>query len=279
LRIPSFLFRGRTLRFWDYWLLSKFSEKVLNISRGTRARMEKIVVLSYDVETWDGECGGEKEPSGNPQEEYFKYLPKLLAVLDRYSAKAQFFVCGKVLERYSEAFVEVARRGHGIGGHGYYHENMSVLSRDAQKALVSIVKRLMYKKLGVEMRSWRCPGLVANIETFKVLGDLGVKYSSNCYRVKPFSIDGVLEIPLSSRMDYHVLKSQAQKNTDGKLWIEHVKEKIITNSGLLVFGMHMWIQRKYDPECSGIASLLDLLRSAGNRVWVGRFDDFEEIIV
>ncbi|MDH5448157.1 MAG: polysaccharide deacetylase family protein [Candidatus Bathyarchaeota archaeon] len=277
MRIPFFLFKRRTLRFWDYWLLSKFSGKVLNIPRC--GRIKKTVVLSFDVETWDGKCGGQEELSANPEEEYFQYLPRLLAILDKYSVKAQFFVCGKVLELYSEAFEEVARRGHGIGGHGYYHENMSMLSCDSQKTVVSMVKRLMHKKLGVEMRSWRCPGLKANIETFKVLERLGVRYSSNCYRVKPLSINGVLEIPLSARMDYHVLKSQGQKNTDGNLWAEYVKKKIITSSGLLVFGMHTWVQKKYDPECNGVESLLDFLSSAWSSVWIGRFDDFEEIVV
>lgn len=276
MRVPFFLFGRRSLRFWDYWLLSKFGGKVLNIPRGGK----KIVVLSFDVETWNGKCGGDKEPSANPQEEYFEYLPRLLDVLDKYSIKAQFFVCGKVLDLYSEAFEEVVHKGHGIGGHAYCHENMSKLSGDSQMAIVYRVKRLMYKKLGVEMRSWRCPGLAANIETFKVLKEVGVRYVSNSYRVKPFSFNGVLEIPLSARMDDYLLECQRQKNTDVSLWVEYVKKKTMRKrSGVLVFGMHTWIQKKHDPECKAIEGLLDFLKSFRSNVWVGSFDDLEEIFV
>jgi len=67
-------------------LLSKFSGKVLNIPRC--GRMKKTVVLSLDVKTWNGKCCGQEEFSANPKGEYFKYLPRLLAVLDKYSVKA-----------------------------------------------------------------------------------------------------------------------------------------------------------------------------------------------
>jgi len=273
LKNPFSFFKLRTLRFWDYWFLSRFGGRVLSVPRGR----QKAVVLSFDVETWDEMCGGEKELSANAEEEYFKYLPRLLATLDKYSAKAQFFVCGKVLELYSDAFEEVVRKGHGVGGHGYYHENMSRLSGGLQKRIVDMVKHLLYKKLGIEMRSWRCPGLAANFETYRVLNELGVKYASNCYRVKPFSIKGVLEVPLSGRMDDYILGFHSSENASG-LWSEYMKRKILTSHKITVFGMHTWI-RKYDPECKAIENILDYIGAYERKVWVGRFDDFEESCV
>jgi len=84
---------------------------------------KKGVVLSFDVETWDNKCGGCTDFSADPEDEYYKYIPGLLDLFKDYSVKAQFFVCGKALDLYSEAFKNVIKKGHTIGGHGYVHEN------------------------------------------------------------------------------------------------------------------------------------------------------------
>ena len=75
------------------------------------------MVLSFDVETFDGKCGGINQASADPEEEYSEYLPRLLKLLDEYGAKAHFFICWKVLELYGDAFRTLAKKGHGVGGH------------------------------------------------------------------------------------------------------------------------------------------------------------------
>lgn len=47
--------------------------------------------------------------------------PKVLAVLDRYGAKATFFIIGSKAEKYPEIVREIERRGHNIGNHSFHH--------------------------------------------------------------------------------------------------------------------------------------------------------------
>ena len=56
--------------------------------------------------------------------------PKLLDLLDRFSAKASFFVIGKFARECPELLRETAARGHTIGNHTDAHPNLFWLSSD-----------------------------------------------------------------------------------------------------------------------------------------------------
>lgn len=47
--------------------------------------------------------------------------PWVLDVLDRYGAKATFFMVGQNVERHPHLLEEVKRRGHGVGNHTLHH--------------------------------------------------------------------------------------------------------------------------------------------------------------
>ncbi len=53
----------------------------------------------------------------------------ILSILDKYNAKATFFVLGKNVEMYPDLYEMILRRGHRIGNHTYSHQkgwNMSL---------------------------------------------------------------------------------------------------------------------------------------------------------
>ena len=47
--------------------------------------------------------------------------PFILDTLDKYGAKATFFVVGDNVRKYPELYEEVVRRGHLVGNHTYHH--------------------------------------------------------------------------------------------------------------------------------------------------------------
>jgi len=49
----------------------------------------------------------------------------ILATLDKYDAKATFFVLGKNVEMYPDLFRRIVDAGHKVGNHTYHHPNMS----------------------------------------------------------------------------------------------------------------------------------------------------------
>lgn len=48
--------------------------------------------------------------------------PKVLDVLERYGAKATFFIIGEKAEKYPQIVREIYDRGHSIGNHSFYHK-------------------------------------------------------------------------------------------------------------------------------------------------------------
>ena len=53
-----------------------------------------------------------------------------LDVLDAYNAKATFFLLGGCCALRPEGVMEIVRRGHEVGSHGYTHRTFSGLARD-----------------------------------------------------------------------------------------------------------------------------------------------------
>jgi peptidoglycan/xylan/chitin deacetylase (PgdA/CDA1 family) len=57
--------------------------------------------------------------------------PKVLEILDCYSAKATFFCLGKNVVESPELLIEIKSAGHAIGNHGYNHLSGWVTPNDA----------------------------------------------------------------------------------------------------------------------------------------------------
>jgi peptidoglycan/xylan/chitin deacetylase (PgdA/CDA1 family) len=274
-KIPDIIAQRRLTSF-HYMVFSKLNAVRLSIPNGKT----KAVTVSFDVETWPNFCGGIRDDLADPYGEYFNYIPKLLEVLEEYNIKAQFFVCGKVLSFYPEVFKSVIRRGHEVGGHGYAHEVMTSLPLIEQKRIIAEVRRVMLEKLDHELKSWRCPLLRANVETYKALKDEHVTFSSNARYGRPMSIEGVIEMPLLNKMDGDILGFHGNKNHDPATWVRYMKKKLESLIGdkqeVIVFGMHTWIQRRVDPDCEELKQFFQFLNSKKDHYWVGCFGCYEE---
>ncbi len=55
-------------------------------------------------------------------------IDDILDTLDKYNAKATFFVCGAWAEKYGGAVKSIYERGHEIGNHSYNHADYTALS-------------------------------------------------------------------------------------------------------------------------------------------------------
>ncbi len=61
------------------------------------------------------------------------YTMRLLEILDRYGAKATFFVVGEAARRYPRIVQEIAGAGHAIGNHSWDHPSFPLLSRSERR--------------------------------------------------------------------------------------------------------------------------------------------------
>jgi peptidoglycan/xylan/chitin deacetylase (PgdA/CDA1 family) len=84
-------------------------------------------------------------------------LPRLLAELERLELHATFFVEGINAEINSDAVLEIARRGHELGVHGWRHEVWSELAPEDERALMEDAVTA-FAALGLRPRAFRPPG-------------------------------------------------------------------------------------------------------------------------
>ena len=114
-------------------------------------KKEKVVALTFD----DG-------PSKT-------VTMKLLDLLDKYDAKATFFVVGDFIEANPEVLQEEAKRGHTIGLHTLHHDYSWV--KDTQGAIQNLQDQedMIYELCGVRPYLFRPPGGIMNSKLLQAL--------------------------------------------------------------------------------------------------------------
>ncbi len=142
----------------------------------------------------------------------------ILELLARKEVKATFFVLGWIADRYPHLIDDVARAGHEIACHSYYHRMVSSLTadefrRDTDKAINAIVKACSQIPIGYRSPSW---GMRRDmLWAYEILAEFGFQYDSSIFPVKhdiygdptaptsPFEVkvssgNSIVEIPAST---------------------------------------------------------------------------------
>jgi peptidoglycan/xylan/chitin deacetylase (PgdA/CDA1 family) len=102
---------------------------------------KKIVALTFD----DG-----PDPT---------FTPIVLDVLEKYDAKATFFVLGVRAEKNPDIIKRMAREGHEVGNHSYSHRNFS--KRNSKDDMLMEIKQandIIYRLSGQKSILFRPPG-------------------------------------------------------------------------------------------------------------------------
>ena len=100
---------------------------------------EKKIALTFDV-NW-----------GNDNTE------KILDILDKYNAKATFFVIGKWADDYPEKVKDISKRGHDIGNHTNMHPDMTLISDVKMIDEIQTTDVKLRALTGKETILFRCP--------------------------------------------------------------------------------------------------------------------------
>ena len=112
-----------------------------------------------------------------------KSTEKILAALEKYNARATFFVVGKS-EKYTPLYRRIVEEGHSIGMHSYSHryseiyQDVESFGQDMKR-----LQQLIYDKTGVISNIYRFPGGSSNTvskvdmgELIAYLGGQGITY-------------------------------------------------------------------------------------------------------
>jgi len=113
---------------------------------------EKVMALTFD----DGP--------------YLECTPKILDELDKYHAKATFFMIGERMEKYPELVREVAKRGHVVANHSYSHpDNLKTLSNSQVEDQLYRTENIILNLTGESFYLFRPPRGVLDERLIKTI--------------------------------------------------------------------------------------------------------------
>jgi peptidoglycan-N-acetylglucosamine deacetylase len=145
---------------------------------------------------WDGRLTARSE-----HEYVWTGLQRVVEVLDRYRARATFYVPGATIDENPSAVAELLDRGHEIGHHGYDHVPTRGLDVAGERAeLERGIAALA--RIGVEPTGYRSPGWELTATTLALLPDLGFRWDSSLMGdERPYRLGSLIELPVHWRLD------------------------------------------------------------------------------
>jgi polysaccharide deacetylase family protein (PEP-CTERM system associated) len=111
----------------------------------------------------------------------------ILEMLDETGRKATFFILGMLAEHRPDLVKKIAKEGHEIGLHGYYHINMRTLSREQATKDLLDSKNLVTDIIGGPVYGYRAPYFSvdeSNLYVLEILAEMGMLYDSSIFPIK-----------------------------------------------------------------------------------------------
>lgn len=98
------------------------------------------------------------------------YMPKLLSVLEKYNAKATFFLVGEnITDETAYMIKDAFDAGHEIANHSFSHEHMTSMTAEEVEFEYSKVQQQVKEIIGEEPKLFRPPWLETNDVMFEVI--------------------------------------------------------------------------------------------------------------
>ncbi len=163
-------------------------------------------------------------------------------MLDVLGMKGTFFIEGMTAEMIDCSGVS----GHGIGIHGYDHEDLTSLSDTELEETVRMAVDAVTDNAGRPTCS-RAPYMTADDRVLKAFRDVGIRTDSSFYTpvggsTKPYDIDGTLEVPVPKAKDASgkTIVAYLWPMHEGKRSPEDYIEMAKSIDGPMVLADHSW---------------------------------------
>jgi len=170
------------------------------------------VALSFD---FDSETNAlrdlELSPGTFSQGEYAARVsvPRILALLDKYSIPASFFVPAVSALLHKEEIEAITESGrHEIGLHGWVHERNSLLDEEEERMLMKKSLQTLKELTGKAPTGIRTPSWDFSPSTLKIIMEMGLIYDSSLMADdRPYELlqegrpTGVIELPVEWLLD------------------------------------------------------------------------------
>lgn len=98
----------------------------------------------------------------------------VLEALDKYGAKATFFILGQNIAGNEEILKKIAASGHQLGSHSWSHPNLTRLSESAVRSQIQRTMDKIYELTGQTVTMMRPPFGASNRTSRRPLADMGL---------------------------------------------------------------------------------------------------------
>lgn len=99
---------------------------------------------------------------------------RILDTLDRYDAKATFFVVARSAEVYTDQIARIVDEGHSLANHTYSHPRLTSLSEDGVRRELTKANEVLEGLSGHSIHCYRPPEGKVNERIHAVAADLGI---------------------------------------------------------------------------------------------------------
>lgn len=99
---------------------------------------------------------------------------KVLEILEKYSARATFFILGKNIAGNEEILKRAAEGGHQLGAHSWSHPNLNEISESAVRSQMTRTMDRIFEITGQQVRIMRPPYGASNRISRRPLAELGL---------------------------------------------------------------------------------------------------------
>lgn len=267
-------------------------QRVVNAVRAGRSLQPKqwpdgnrvAVLLSFDVDNETVSLRtGEPTVGALSQGEYGARvaLPRVLALLDRHSIPASFFIPAVSLMLHPE-MADAIKRGsggrgrHEFGVHGWIHETNTLLQADVERDLVRRALDYLTQVTGTRPVGYRAPSWNFSPNTLSIIRELGFLYESSMMSDdRPYELlqdgrpTGLVEIPVDWILDDAPLfnvqgANYASPREVAQVWMDEF-DKAWEEGTMFVLTMHPHIIG-HRSRIVALELLLDHIRAKG-KVW------------
>jgi peptidoglycan-N-acetylglucosamine deacetylase len=254
-----------------------------------------LVCLTFDFDAMSGMISrGLTTPTPISRGEFGAVaVPRILALLQKYAAKATFFIPGFTLETYPAQCESILTTGHEIAHHGWTHLPPNDMTREQEEAGLVRANESIKKLSGQYARGYRSPSWDLSPHTMELLLAHGFVYDSSMmgddytpYRVRQGDVVEIekpmvfgaatrlIEMPISWTLDdfphFEFLRMKTQlmpglmnANSVIENWInDYVYLKDNFDWGVITYTFHPYVIGR-GHRMTALQKMLDAIAAGG----------------
>ncbi len=144
-------------------------------------------ILTFDIEEWyhGAYPGYDYSMVSGAEVRVVEMTEKILTYLERFGARATFFVLGEVAQRHPEVVRMIADAGQEVASHGFEHIRAPVMGPDGFRRDVERSCQILESLSGKRIRGFRAPNFAISPRSvpwaFEILIELGFEYDSSVF--------------------------------------------------------------------------------------------------